>query len=77
MDQRSHTSLRRYRFRVSGARAEDGQDIELTIDAMDEGDACRRANQQGIYVAACRQVMDEALRPMPSSPVYSPVAAMR
>jgi len=76
MDQRSHTSLRRYRFRVFGAKAENGQQVELTIEAMDEGDACRRANQQGVYVATRRQVVNDALRPMPSSPVPSPVAAM-
>jgi len=68
-----HTSLRRYRFRVYGASAESGQEVELVIEAMDEGDASRRANQQGIYVAAVAQVKDEA-----SSPVgASRVAVMR
>ena len=69
MEYLSHTSLRRYRFRVYGASAESGQDIEFVIEAMDEGDASRRANQQGIYVASIAPVKDETPRSLRASRV--------
>lgn len=69
MEHLSHTSLRRYRFRVYGASAESGQELELVIEAMDEGDASRRANQQGIYVASVTPVKDEAPRSVRASRV--------
>lgn len=61
------SSLRRYQFRICGAKAESGEDIEVIIDAMDEGDACRRANQQGVYIASCTRVIEQPVTRLAAS----------
>lgn len=58
MEQPIRTSLRRYQFRITGADRESGNDIELTIDAMHEEEAMRRANHRGIFVSTCVPVKD-------------------
>jgi hypothetical protein len=40
-------------FRVTGASAKTGEDVEITVEAYDEADAARAANRQGVFVSAC------------------------
>lgn len=40
-------------YRVSGANRETGEDVEITVEAYDEGDAARAANRQGVLVSSC------------------------
>ena len=38
-------------YKVSGANAQTGEEVELTVRGFDEADARRTANRQGVYVS--------------------------
>ena len=40
-------------YRVTGASAKTGEDVEITVEAYDEADAARAANRQGVFVSTC------------------------
>ena len=56
-------SMRQYSFRINGAESRTGKDVDVTIEARNEGDACRRANQQGIFVSSSALVETVAVSP--------------
>jgi hypothetical protein len=45
------SSLQLHSYQVKGALAANGKDVVVTVMARNEGDACRKANQQGVYVS--------------------------
>jgi hypothetical protein len=61
-------SMRQYLFRINGAEARSGKDVEVTIEAMNQGDACQKANQRGIFVSSSALVQTVAVSPGSQTP---------
>jgi len=66
------SSLQLDSYQVKGALAANGKDVVLTVMARNEGDACRKANQQGVYVSgSCPSPIES------NSPATPPTPTLR
>jgi hypothetical protein len=53
------SSLQLHSYQIKGALAATGKDVVVTVMARTEEDACRKANQQGVYVSgSCPSPVD-------------------
>lgn len=62
-------------YRVMGANQENGEDVEMTVEAMDEADAARLANRRGVFVSSCVAAGAGAAPSGPPAMTFSQVLA--
>ncbi len=68
------SSLQLHSYQVKGALAENGKDVVVTVMARNEGDACRKANQQGVYVSgSCPSPVESDTPATPPAPTLREV----
>ena len=68
------SSLQFHSFQIKGALAANGKDVVVTVMARNEGDACRKANQQGIYVSgSCPSPVESNTPATPPTPTLHEV----
>ena len=70
------SALQNHSFQIKGAVAASGKDVVVTVMAHNEGDACRKANQQGIYVSgSCPSPVESNIPVPPAAPTLRAVVS--
>lgn len=60
------------KFQILGADRETGEDVELTVEAINQTEARAEAYRRGVLVAQCRSVRDVATTNGPAEPFLPP-----